>query len=47
MKVLDHPNIMKLSKVMDMEETLCLVVECTGGGGMLHQPRDHGSTKEK
>lgn len=46
MKVLDHPNIMKLSEAMDMEETLCFVVECAGGG-MLHQPRDHGSTKEK
>lgn len=42
MKMLDHPNIIKLYEVIDTPSTLYLVMECASGGELFDYLVTHG-----
>lgn len=42
MKMLDHPNIIKLYEVIDTQSTLYLVMECASGGELFDYLVTHG-----
>ena len=47
MKMLDHPNIVKLYQVIETETTLYLVMEYASGGEIFDYVVHHGRMKEK
>eukprot|EP00126_Sphaerothecum_destruens_P013299 Sdes_comp22755_c0_seq1m21160 len=47
MKMLDHPNIIKLYEVVDTPKTLYLVMEYASGGEVFDYLVAHGKMKEK
>ncbi|EGD81626.1 CAMK/CAMKL/MARK protein kinase [Salpingoeca rosetta] len=47
MKMLDHPNIVKLYEVIDTSEKLYLVMEYASGGEVFDYLVNHGRMKEK
>eukprot|EP00043_Microstomoeca_roanoka_P010609 m.100556 g.100556 ORF g.100556 m.100556 type:complete len:586 (-) comp14942_c3_seq1:121-1878(-) len=47
MKMLDHPNIVKLYEVIDTNEKLYLVMEYASGGEVFDYLVNHGRMKEK
>lgn len=46
MKLLDHPNIIRLYEVMETKKDIFLVLEYAGGGEVLDYIVAHGRLKE-
>jgi MAP/microtubule affinity-regulating kinase len=47
MKLLHHPNIVKLYEVIETKSTMFLVMECATGGELYDYLVVHGKMKEK